>query len=51
MKNLTNIGVQLMPNILIIASVLFYSFEAKAHSLVCMIMAFVMWIVLFPENK
>lgn len=48
---LTNIGVQLMPLILAIASVAYYVLAAYIFCVTCFVMALVMWLLLWAENK
>lgn len=51
MKNYTNIGVQLMPLIMVFASIGFYALNANVHSVACLVIAIVMWMACFPENR
>lgn len=46
----TNMGVQLMPLLLIVSSLGFYMLTAFVLSGVCFLVAMVMWIALFGES-
>lgn len=46
----TNIGVQLMPLVLLICSVLFYALDAKIYAAFCFVLAMLFAFVLMSEN-
>lgn len=48
---LTNIGVQIMPVILAISSVFYYMWQAYVLCALVLIIALIMWLVLFGETK
>ena len=50
MKGITNIGVQLMPIVLIIAAVAFYALGSNAYCLSCVILAVAFFLVLSSEK-